>query len=61
VPSYSFISDTNTGIYLAGANILGLTANGVSMMLLNNSSPLTPQISTPAEFTALNGIKGGTF
>jgi hypothetical protein len=61
VPSYSFISDTNTGIYLAGANILGLTANGVSMMLLNNSAPLTPQISTPAEFTALNGIKGGTF
>jgi hypothetical protein len=61
VPSYSFISDTNTGIYLAGANILGLTANGVSMMLINNSAPLTPQISTPAEFTALNGIKGGTF
>jgi hypothetical protein len=61
VPSYSFISDSNTGIYLAGANILGLTANGVSMMLLNNSAPLTPQISTPAEFTALNGIKGGTF
>jgi hypothetical protein len=61
VPSYSFINDTNTGMYLAGANILGLTANGVSMMLLNNSAPLTPQISTPAEFTALNGIKGGTF
>ena len=61
VPSYSFISDTNTGMYLAGANILGLTANGVSMMLLNNSAPLTPRISTPAEFTALNGIKGGTF
>lgn len=61
IPSYSFISDTNTGIYLAGANILGLTANGVSMMLLNNSAPLTPRISTPAEFTALNGIKGGTF
>jgi len=60
VPSYSFISDTNTGMYLAGANILGLTANGVSMMLLNNSAPLTPQISTPARFNA-GLISGGQF
>jgi hypothetical protein len=47
-------------MYLAGANILGLTANGVSMMLLNNSAPLTPQISTPARFNA-GLISGGQF
>jgi hypothetical protein len=61
VPSFSFINDTATGMYLDDVNVLGLTANGVNMMLLDNSAPLTPEITTPAEFTALKGIKGGTF
>lgn len=60
-PSYSFISDINTGMYLASSNQLGLSANGVEMLLLNNSNPLTPEISTPASFTAEGGINGGTF
>jgi len=31
------------------------------MMLIDNTTPLDPQVSTPATFTAINGIKGGTF
>lgn len=61
VPSYSFISDTNTGMFLDAANVLGFSANGVDMMLMDNTAPLNPQITTPATFTAINGIKGGVF
>jgi hypothetical protein len=60
VPSFSFINDTNTGMYLDAVNILGLTANGVNMMLLDNTAPLDPQISTPATFNA-GLISGGQF
>ena len=60
-PSYSFISDINTGMYLASSNQLGFSANGVEMLLLNNSNPLTPQINTVASFNAEGGINGGTF
>lgn len=61
VPSYSFISDTNTGMFLDAANVLGFSANGADMMLMDNTSPLNPQVTTPGTFTAINGIKGGVF
>lgn len=61
VPSYSFISDTATGMYLDANNILGLTANGSNIMLLDGTTPGSETVTTPGEFTALNGIKGGTF
>jgi hypothetical protein len=61
VPSYSFISDTNTGMFLDAANILGFSANGADMMLLDNTAPLDPKVTTPGTFTAINGIKGGVF
>jgi hypothetical protein len=60
VPSFSFINDTSTGMYLDDVSILGLTANGVNMMLIDNSTPLDPQISTPATFNA-GLISGGQF
>ena len=62
-PSYSFISDTNTGMYLASSNQLGLSANGTNMLLLNNSNPAAPVVSTPATFSATNyeNVSGGTF
>jgi hypothetical protein len=60
-PSYSFISDNNTGMYLASANQLGLSANGANILLLNNSNPASPAVSTPGTFTAEDGISGGTF
>lgn len=59
-PSYSFISDLNTGMYLESSNQLGLSANGVNMLLLNNSNPLDPEVSTTARFNA-GIIAGGTF
>ena len=46
-PAYSFISDTNTGMYLKSSNQLGLSANGTEMVLINNSNPSAPVVSTP--------------
>jgi hypothetical protein len=47
-------------MYLDDVKILGLTANGVNMMLFDNSAPLDPQVSTQATFTA-GLISGGQF
>jgi hypothetical protein len=60
-PSFSFINDITTGMYLDAVGILGLTANSTNMLMIDNSTPASPTIVTPAEFTALDGIKGGTF
>jgi len=59
-PSHSFISNTTTGMYLVGTNILGLSANSTNMLRLDNTNTLSPQVSTPATFTA-GLISGGTF
>jgi hypothetical protein len=59
-PPFSFLSDTNTGMYLVGANVLGLTANGSQILRLDNSNLADPQVSTPATFTA-GLISGGAF
>ena len=59
-PSFSFISDTNTGMYLVGTSQLGLTANSTLMLEIDNSNVLSPQVSTPATLTA-GLISGGTF
>lgn len=59
-PTFSFLSDPTTGMYLDSTGILGITANGVEIMLLDNFDPFDPQISTPATFTA-GLISGGTF
>jgi hypothetical protein len=36
-PSYSFIGDTNTGMYSTGADSIGMTTNGVIRTTTNNS------------------------
>jgi hypothetical protein len=59
-PSFSFINDTNTGMYLPGVGVLGLSANSTELLNLDNSNVLDPQVSTPATFTA-GLISGGTF
>lgn len=59
-PSYSFINDNNTGMYLVGTSRLGLSANSTLMLDIDNTNTLDPQISTPATFTA-GLIGGGTF
>jgi hypothetical protein len=59
-PSFTFLNDTSTGMYLDENKVLGLTANGSNMLLLDNSVALNPQVSTTATFTA-KLISGGTF
>lgn len=59
-PPFSFLSDTNTGMYLVGANILGFSANSINMLELDNTNILNPQINTPATLNA-GLITGGTF
>lgn len=59
-PSFSFSSDSTTGMYLQGSGILSLTANATDMLIVDNSNVLDPQISTPATFNA-GLISGGTF
>jgi len=59
-PSFSFINDTNTGMYLAGVGVLGLSANSTLMLEIDNTNVLDPQVSTPATFNA-GLIGGGTF
>ena len=61
LPTFSFLNDTSTGMYLDNTGILGLTANNTNMLLLDNSVPSTPIITTVANFTATGGIDGGTF
>lgn len=59
-PSFSFISDSNTGMYLVGTSVLGFSANSTQMLEMDNTNPLSPQVSTPATFNA-GLIGGGTF
>ena len=59
-PAFSFTSDTETGMYLIGTSILGLTANSTLMLDLDASNLLDLQVSTPATFNA-GLISGGTF
>ena len=59
-PSFTFLNDTSTGMYLDENKVLGLTANGSNMLLLDNSVALNPKVSTTATFTA-KLISGGTF
>ena len=59
-PSFSFLSDTTTGMYLTGTSKLGLTANSTQMLNLDASNLLDLRVSTPATFNA-GLISGGTF
>jgi hypothetical protein len=51
LPTFSFLSDAATGMYLDSPGVLGLTANNTNMLLLDNSVPSTPLISTPANIS----------
>ena len=59
-PSYSFLSDATTGMYLPGSNILGFAANGVEVAYIDNTNTLLPKFIVNATLTA-NLISGGTF
>jgi hypothetical protein len=59
-PSYSFLTDATTGMYLPGSNILGFAANGVEVAYIDNTNTLLPKFKINATLTA-NLISGGTF
>ena len=59
-PSFSFLSDITTGMYLAGNNVLGLSANGVELVNIDNTNTLQPLVTVNAELRA-QLISGGTF
>lgn len=61
LPSFSFINDSSTGLYLSATGILNVTANSSTMLTIDNSLPSDPNIVTEASFTARGGIDGGTF
>jgi len=59
-PSYSFISDSTTGMYLPGIGILGLAANGTEIIDIDNTNTLQPLVTVNATLNA-QLISGGTF
>ena len=59
-PSYSFLNDNTTGMYLPGVGILGLSANGVEMINIDNTNLADPIVSINARLTA-DLISGGQF
>ena len=59
-PSFTFLNDSGTGLYLNATGNMRVASNGVDMLDLNATNPLDPQISTPAQFNA-GLIAGGTF
>jgi hypothetical protein len=67
LPTFSFLNDTSTGMYLDAVGSLGLTTNGFNILTLDGTIPSAPLISTTADITtnatitAEGGISGGTF
>jgi hypothetical protein len=59
-PTFSFTSDTSTGMYLMSTYRLGLSANGQNMLDIDATNLSNLKISTPAQFNAAL-ITGGTF
>jgi hypothetical protein len=59
-PSYSFLNDTNTGMYLAGTSILGLAANGTEIIDINATNLSLPITTIKGQVNATI-ISGGTF
>jgi hypothetical protein len=59
-PSFSFNNDLTTGMYLVNTGVLGLTANGMEIIDIDNSDTLNPLVSLNARLYA-QLINGGTF
>lgn len=59
-PSFSFLNDLATGLYLKSTSVLGISAGGTEMIAVDNSNPLSPHVDVAATLTATL-IEGGTF
>lgn len=60
VPSFSFTNDTTTGLYLKNTGNLGISANGVELIDVNNNNPSSPVVTVNAQLNA-SSIGGGAF
>lgn len=59
-PAYSFNNDTTSGMYLVDVGVLGLSANGVEIIDIDNSNTLAPVTTINARLVA-QLIDGGQF
>ena len=59
-PSFSFTSDSSSGMFLNSIHRLGLAAFGINMLDIDARNLSDLQMSTPAQFNAAL-ISGGTF
>jgi hypothetical protein len=59
-PSYSFLNDNTSGMYLVGSGILGLAANGQELIDINGSNLSAPIVTVNGKLNA-QLISGGTF
>lgn len=59
-PSYSFVTDSHTGMYIDGTSILGLSANSTEIIKIDNTNTLLPLVTINARVAA-QLISGGTF
>ena len=59
-PSYSFLNDNTTGMYLPGVGILGLSANGVEAINVDNTN-LSAKVTTINARLTADLISGGQF
>lgn len=61
VPSISFSNSSSTGLYLVGANIMGITAQGVQIAEFDGSNLLAPLINFIASLSITGDLTvGGT-
>jgi hypothetical protein len=59
-PAYAFANDNSSGMFLPGVGELGLSANGIEVININNTNPLAPVVTCNATFIAAL-ISSGTF
>ncbi len=59
-PSFTFTSDTNTGIYLDSSGDMRVSSNGTDIFVMDGTTPGSFVVSTPGELKA-GKIAGGTF
>ena len=59
-PSYSFLNDNSTGMYLTGTGILGLAANGAEIIDINATNLSAPIVTVNGRLYATT-LSGGTF
>jgi hypothetical protein len=59
-PSYSFLNDTASGMYLQGIAVPAISANGTEMIAFDNSVSGSPVVNSLVRLNA-SLISGGTF